>query len=343
VSPIFFGEMPANINARLFRHLSTQTWVESTAVCLRAPLSGGARRVSITIPEKRLTEQAGFNFVSAGYFPLLRIPILRGRNFATAEMESEAPVAIISQKTAQRYWPGQDAIGRTIEIGRESRAGSSEQLNIGRVTVVGIANDVVSAMLMDGFDPAMIYLPTSPSGKRTALPLIRARTDSAAARNRLDEALRAVQPDRAAVVISSEDGFAIQVYPFLAAAWIGTMLGAIALALSISGMYGVMSYLVTQRSREIGVRMALGASPGRVVKMILRQSGRISALGIVLGLVLSVVSARLLTHIFFMIKMTDVLGWVGAIAIVSTAALISAFIPARHASRLDPAETLRAE
>jgi predicted permease len=343
VSPIFFGEMPTNFNARLFRYLSKQTWVESTAVCTRTPLSGGLRRVLITIPEKRFTEQAGFNFVSDGYFSLLRIPIVRGRNFERAEMESEGPVAIISQKTAQRYWPGQDAIGRTIEIGREARGGASEQPNIGQVTVVGVASDVVSALLMDGFDAAMIYLPTSASAKRAPLPLIRARIDSAVARNLLDEALRAVQPDRAAVVMSSEDGFAIQVYPFLAAAWIGTMLGAIALALSISGMYGVMSYLVTQRSREIGVRMALGASPGRVVKMILQQSGQISGIGIVIGLVLSAVSARLLTHIFFMIKMTDVLGWIGAVAIVTTAAVISAFIPARHASLIDPAETLRAE
>src|SRR5262249_38095254 len=158
--------------------------------------------------------------------------------------------------------------------------------------------------------------------------LIRARTDSVSARNRLDEALRVVQPDRAAVVMSSEDGFAIQVYPFVAAAWIGTILGTIALALSIAGMYGVMSYLVTQRTREIGVRMALGASPGRVVKMILRQSGRISGVGILLGLALSAVSARLLTHIFFMIKVTDALAWIGAVAIVTTASVISAFIPA---------------
>jgi ABC-type antimicrobial peptide transport system permease subunit len=133
------------------------------------------------------------------------------------------------------------------------------------------------------------------------------------------------------------------VYPFLVAAWIGAILGGVALALSISGMYGVMSYLVTQRTREIGVRMAVGASPGQVVKMILRQSGRISGAGIVLGLVLSAVSARLLSHVFFMVKMTDAPAWIGAVAIVTAAAGISAFIPARHASLIDPAESLRAE
>jgi len=343
VGPVFFDKAPANFNARLFQFLSTQTWVESTALCTRVPMSGTLRRVSITIPGNRRTEQAGFNFVSAGYFPLLRIPILLGRNFETAEMESEGSVAIISQKTAQRYWPGQDAIGRTIEIGSVARGGASEQFNIGQVTVVGVASDVVTGLLMDGFDSAMIYLPTSPSGKRESLPVIRAHTDSASARHRLDEALRAVQPDRAAVVISSEDGFAIQVYPFLVAAWIGAILGGVALALSISGMYGVMSYLVTQRTREIGVRMAVGASPGQVVKMILRQSGRISGAGIVLGLVLSAVSARRLSRVFFMVKMTDAPAWIGAVAIVTAAAGISAFIPARHASLIDPAESLRAE
>ena len=155
VGPVFFDKTPANFNARLFQFLSTQTWVESTAVCTRVPMSGTLRRVSITIPGNRRTEQAGFNFVSAGYFPLLRIPILLGRNFETAEMESEGSVAIISQKTAQRYWPGQDAIGRTIEIGSVARGGASEQFNIGQVTVVGVASDVVTGLLMDGFDSAI--------------------------------------------------------------------------------------------------------------------------------------------------------------------------------------------
>src|SRR5215831_4880847 len=86
VGPVFFTKMPATFNTKLFQYLSTQTWVDSTAVCMRVPLSGTLRRVSITISEQRKTEQAGFNFVSAGYFHLLRIPIVRGRNFEKAEM-----------------------------------------------------------------------------------------------------------------------------------------------------------------------------------------------------------------------------------------------------------------
>ena len=163
------------------------------------------------------------------------------------------------------------------------------------------------------------------------------------ARNHLEAALRAVQPDRAGIAGSIDDTLALQMYPFIAASWIGFSLGLIALALSISGMYGVMTYVVSQRGKEIGIRMALGASPARIVGLILGQSGRLATLGIAFGLAFCYVAGLALTRFFFMIRMFDWLVWVIGSAIVAAAAGASAFFPARKASLVDPVETLRAE
>ena len=343
VFPVFFEQSPAGFNARMMQYLAGQPWVDSTAAALRPPAAGASRSIQITIPGKSLTELAGFNLVSAAYFRLIGIPILRGRNFADYEMESEAAVAIVSQATARRYWPDQDALGRTIEVGRISRGGAADQPPQGPVTVIGIAQDIVSGLLIDGLDTAMIYLPTSANAKRSPMPLVRARSDSIAARNNLEATLRAVQPDRAGMSASIDDFLAAQIYPFLAASWIGGALGVIALALSISGMYGVMNYLVSQRTKEIGIRMALGASPGRVVGLILRQSGGLLAVGIGVGLVLSFIVGLTLTRVFYMIQMFNSAAWIAGVTLVAVAAMSSAFLPARNASRIDPVETLRAE
>jgi predicted lysophospholipase L1 biosynthesis ABC-type transport system permease subunit len=209
--------------------------------------------------------------------------------------------------------------------------------------IVGIAKDVVSGLLFDGAEPTMIYFPTSVQASRVPMLMIRTRLDSAAARAALENALKTELPDRPAVAASMEDGLALQAYPFRAAAWIGFALGAVALVLTISGMYSVMSYLVSQRTKEIGIRMAVGASPGNVVGLILRQSIWLTVGGIALGAVLTLALGRLLTHVFYMIRPFDAIANAAGCGVVAIAAVASAFIPSRRASRIDPVQTLRAE
>jgi predicted permease len=343
VYPIFFNRAQASPNLQLTQYLAAQPWVDSMAVAVRPPLGGSVRTISITLPGKNQTEAAGFNLVSAEYFGLLGIPILRGRNFGKPETDSEAPVAIVSEATARHLWPNQDALGQTMDIGKLKRGAGMDQPDIGRAVVIGIAKDVVSGLVFEGPEPTMIYFPTSLTAKRSPMLMIRARLDSVTARNSLEAVLKAAMSDRPAVAVSMEDGFALQAYPFLAASWIGFVLGLIALALTVSGMYGVMSYLVSQRTKEIGIRMALGASPGNVVGLILRQSAWLTGLGIAIGLVLSLGLVRMLTHVFYMIRTFDALAYVAGVGVVAIAAAASAFIPSRRASRIDPVETLRAE
>jgi ABC-type antimicrobial peptide transport system permease subunit len=133
----------------------------------------------------------------------------------------------------------------------------------------------------------------------------------------------------------------MNLYPFRMAAWIGSALGGLALVLTLSGIYGVLSYLITQRTKEIGIRMALGATTGGVIRLVLRQSGRLALIGIGLGTVLALVVSRLLASQMVLVNTFDLLAYSGGMLLVAAAALIAAYIPSRRAARIDPLTTLR--
>jgi macrolide transport system ATP-binding/permease protein len=137
----------------------------------------------------------------------------------------------------------------------------------------------------------------------------------------------------------------VQIYPFRAAAWIGLLLGAIALVLSVSGLYGVLTYTMNQRTREIGIRMALGATAGAVVALVMRQSARLAGAGAIVGLVFSFSAMKALSAAIQLqsVSLLNVVPFAGALTLVLAATVAAAFQPARRATRVDPAETLRAE
>ena len=137
----------------------------------------------------------------------------------------------------------------------------------------------------------------------------------------------------------------LQNYPLLAASSVGTVLGLVALALSVSGLYGVIAYMLSQRTREIGIRMALGASTRAVVQLVMRQSGRLAALGIGIGFTIALAAMLALRSVirFEAITVVDAVSFIGGIAIVGGATALAAFFPARRAARIDPARTLRAD
>ena len=173
--------------------------------------------------------------------------------------------------------------------------------------------------------------------------LVRGKDDTGATLRRFDASLASLIPNQAAVASSLDDSLVLQVYPFRAASWIGFLLGAVALALTLSGMYGVMSYLVSQRTKEIGIRMALGATPGNVVRLILGNSLRLAAAGLGLGLLVSLGTSRLLHHWLSMLKAYDLLAYTTGLTIVLAAAVAAAFFPSTRAAHINPVDTLRAE
>ena len=189
----------------------------------------------------------------------------------------------------------------------------------------------------------MIYFPTSPNTKRTMTFLIRGKGTVSAATRQLEGVLEATIPNRPVITISLDEMFLTQAYPFLAAAWIAAMLGGLALLLALSGMYGVLSYLVGQRTKEIGIRIALGATPGVVVRLILSQSVRFAAWGVAVGVVLAFGGSLLLRHLITLINVYDGVPYLTGSLVVTLAALIAAFFPSSRAARINPVETLRAE
>jgi predicted permease len=341
VYPFFLGRSDPNASFKAAQRLMTEPWVDVLAAAWNPPLRG-VMQIPVTTAGSAQSIRAGYNMVSPEYFGVLDIPILRGRGFGKTEAESEAAVAIVSQATAQKFWPNEDALGKSILLDKKLFP-PADAPRFDQAVVIGIAKDVTSGTLISGRDATMIYFPTHPDARRALTFLIRGKDSVAADVRRLETALADSVPDRPVVAISIDEMFVTQAYPFRAAAWISAMLGGLALALTLSGMYGVLSYLVGQRRKEIGIRMALGATPGVVVRLVLSQSMRFAIWGVAMGLALAFGGALLLRHLLTMIDAFDVVSYASGAAIVALASLAAAFFPCSRAARINPVETLRAD
>ena len=325
--------------------LAAEPGVAEMAAMWRVPLYGRLREIAVTPSGAVEKTTAVYNFVSPEYFHLFGVSVLRGRGFTADEAGSEASVAIVSEETARRFWPGEEALGKSLRIERASRRFQDELPEFSQVQVIGIAKDVSSGWVFDGIDRAILYLPTHPNAKHGTELLVRGRGTSSATVATVRTLLSRHWPQAPWAVIPMKDVLAVQIYPFRAASWVGSLLGAVALLLTVLGMYGVMAYLAGQRTKEIGIRIALGATPAMVLRLVLRHSVRLIAAGLAAGLALSLGATKLLVSV---IEIPNILFWdTGAAAaglgLVTAAALLAAFFPSHRASRVDPMSTLRAD
>jgi predicted permease len=289
---------------------------------------------------------ARFTFVSPEYFSILRIPLVQGRGFRGDEARAGARVAIVSAATAAAFWPGEDPVGRTIRLEGIRGKSSEGLLGYPEVTVVGVVPDVVSGFVADGKDPWHVYLPTTAAGPHASALLIRGRTAGDLRSDRLQPMLaRAAADPQTFEALPLDEMRDLQNYPLLAASVVGTALGFIALALSVSGLYGVLAYMLSQRTREIGIRMALGASAGAVVRLVLRQSGRLAGVGIGIGFTIALAAMLALRSVVRLdaVTVVDPLSFAAGASLVAAATAMAAWFPARRAARVDPARTLRAD
>ena len=278
--------------------------------------------------------QAGYQAVSDAYFDTLRILLVRGRAFSTQDREDSQPVAIVSAALAERFWPGTDAVGRRIRLGD-----SNEWL-----TVVGIAGDVTMYNWWDGIDFSRVYVPlrqAAPGGVLYAA----ARTHGGAGglAGSLRAALRSVDPNlpvqrvRTMERAIEESSLGVD---FLAV--LLTICGAIAGVLAMVGIYGMMAYAVSQRSREFGIRIALGGTARDILALTMRQAGVLTVAGLAAGCVLAAVFGSLMASALYGLVSIDVMTFLLVGAALGAASLAAAYLPARRTLRLDAAAILRA-
>jgi hypothetical protein len=274
--------------------------------------------------------------VVGSYFSALRIPITLGRAFTDADREGALPVAIVNHALAERLWPGASPLGARIKwVGADG--------NPGWMTIVGVAGDVAGADPATPDDPA-VYVPypqRTESWQRFGTLVVRAN-DTQRAATALREAIAKVDPDVPLAHVGSmidQKGATIAQQRFDAIALALFALGALVLA--IQGVYGTVSYLVEHRRREFGVRVAVGATSGDVVRLVLGDIARVALVGLSLGSIVALLATRLLSGLLYGVAPDDFSTHVAAAIALGLAALGGAYLPARRAARADPATSLR--
>jgi predicted permease len=339
--------MPSRFQVKATAVLRELPFVEAVAPAWQAPLYGTWRSVLVDPSRSKSRFWAGYNLVAPEYFSALRVPILRGRNFTFDEARSEAAVVIVSDATAQRFWPGRDPLGESIDMAPNPNPGASlSELKKPRahsVRVIGVARDVIGGWIGNGIDSTLLYFPVTESSDGLSSMLVRLKGDPDISRRAAEEALNRAVPGAADQINPMDQVLAVQVYPFRVAFWISSFLGGLTLVLTVSGMYGVMAYLVGQRSKEIGIRMALGASAAGIVRLVLGQTVRLTLLGLAIGVAAALGVSRLFASQLETIDLFDKLAYAGGIALVFTAALAASLVPSRRAVKVDPVATLRCD
>jgi predicted permease len=325
---------------RALAQLDVERTVESVAAASSSPLDGSFKVVRIG--RAGLEPLAAFySFVSSNYFSVLDIPLVSGRTFTRDEEGTRGPVAIISETTALRLWPGRDAVGGYITLGTDVLDRRDARADFPRdVRVIGVARDAVSGALVLGRGRPVVYFPTNAAARGVQL-LLRVRGEPERARREIDADLDRMTPGAVDGIHRLDEMIAGTLYPFKAAFWVSSAIGAIALLLTLTGVYGVLSYVVTQRAREIGIRLALGASSRAVLGLVLGQSFRLALIGLAAGSVLALGMSRLVASQLEFIDTFDALAFAGGAMIVLATCLGGAFMPSRRAARIDPVTSLR--
>jgi predicted permease len=274
--------------------------------------------------------------VTPDYFRTMGIPLLQGRTFSALDADTSARPVIINQTMARTFWPSGDALGRRIKYGDQDSSAPW-------LTIVGVVAD----MRRTGYDAPVrheTFLPyaLNPSGSMQVV--IRTRGDPLQAVQALRDAVRSVDPEQPVHAISSmEDRLGDMVSQRRFAMVLLVTFAGLALVLGLVGVYGVTSYLVTQRLSEMGVRIALGAPSAQVVGMVVRQGMIVAAAGLVVGLAASVGTTRLLGSLLYGLSPLDAVTFGGAAAALVVATLLANWIPARRAATADPLAVLRAD
>ena len=314
--------------------------VTSAALTNPLPLSGNGNQ-TFFLPEGAADPGPGRlfstenNAASRDYFETMRIPLLRGRTFTDREMPADDDVCIVDTTFAETHFPGQDPIGKRIRIG------SSDASNF--FTIIGVVGHVQNFGL--GQDTRVqLYFPYRQSPPANLAFVLRTSIEPSALASSIRSAMREVEPTLPIFAIRTMDElFDSTVSNQRTMLILLAVFGGVALLLAAIGLYGVLSYIVGQRTREVGIRMALGAPSASVRHLVVRQGLRLAVAGLGVGLLASVAVSRLLSSVLYEVSPMDPLSLAAVVAVLVFIGLLACWLPARRASRVDPVVALRAE
>ena len=316
--------------------------VQRVGATTSLPFDGADSRLNLTI-ERRTTDfpfpvRVHPRLISTSYFQTMGIPLVRGRGFNDHDAETSVNVAIVNDAAARRYWPNEDPIGQRISIGAEDDWRE----------IVGVAGDTRHEGLDADTDPAA-YLPQRQrfvslgnGFERTATLVIRTTGDVASAAPQIRTAVANVDAQvPIGLVRQMDDLIADSVAPRRLNFLLVSAFAAVALMLTAAGLYGVMAYLVAQRTKEIGVRMALGATRAQVLQLVLREAGTMTLLGIAIGVGGGLLLTRSMTSLLFGVSAADPLIYLAMSLLLAAVSLLAIAIPSSRATRIDPLSALR--
>jgi predicted permease len=328
----------------LFRRILTRAQevpgVEAAVAATRVPF-GGARSTASFRIEGRDAEHGGIASadlvsVSPGYFSAMKVPLLRGRLFTDQDDERSRPVAIVSESLVRSAFPGEDPLGRRVQLPGRNGPGPW-------VSIVGVVRDVKMEALDAGERPAL-YRPLWQVSSMSVTFVLRGLRRAAELASQIESAVRGIDSELPVYAVRSMDeAMASTVSQRRFAMLLLALFAAAALALSAIGIYGVVSYTVARRTREIGIRMALGARPGDALAMVLGQGLRLILAGVALGLAGSLALTRTLATLLYGVSPRDPVTLGGIAALLVAVALAASYLPARRASVISPTEALRSE
>lgn len=336
----------ADFFQRVLEGVRSMPGVESTAVVTRLPFNNGRSTSSFNIDGRPTSANsdgpvADTHDISPNYFKTMGIPIRAGRDFTDADVRTSPGVVIINEQLAKVYWPNENPIGKRLTIGTPDE----EKLYGKGVSreVVGIIGNVKLMTLTADFYPEL-YVPAAqmPSSGMTLVVRGKAAPDNLI--NSIRQVVRNIdldQPIRRPLAL--ETMVARSVAPQRFIAMLLMVFAGLAIALAVVGIYGVMTYVVTQRTQEIGIRLALGAQRSDVLRMVIAQGMKLAGIGIGIGLLAAFGVSRLLTKLLFEVSPTDAIAYAGVSVLLAAVVLLACLIPARRASNVDPMVALRCE
>ena len=312
--------------------------VESAALCEPGVLSGGGMASTITVRDSQGIEHTSHNvhfvIATSGYLSTLRIPLKRGRDFGESDHVGSTPVCIVSQALASALWPGEDPIGKHM---KGWNTGSTT------VEVIGVVGNSKYSNVREGTEPIAYQPPGQTPGGASKLE-VRCRGDLVQAERDIRQIVSSLAPsyqvsNAASMELMRDSGIAQD----RLLAFLSSLFAGLATVLALVGIYGLISYSVSRRTREVGVRMSLGAAPAAVLWLFLREVSVLILAGLAVGLPLSLLLAAVLKSMLFEVSTSDPAGIVATVSLMALGGLVASLLPALTAARLNPVQALRYE